>query len=55
MSEVPPPPATGVPAVDEVLGAVAGLPERPLPEHGGVYEEAHNALRRVLDEPPTTA
>ena len=40
---------TGVPAVDEVITAVAELEERPLEEHVGVFEAAHDQLRRALD------
>lgn len=55
MNEVPAPPATGVPAVDEVLGTVAALDELPLDQHAGVLEEAHRVLRRTLDDPPAPA
>ena len=40
---------TGVPAVDEVITAVEELEQRPLEEHVGVFEAAHDQLRRALD------
>ena len=40
---------TGVPDVDEVIAAVEELEERPLEEHVGVFETAHDQLRRALD------
>lgn len=43
-------PATGVPAVDGVLEAVAGLGERPLSEHAEIFSAAHETLRRALDD-----
>ena len=45
---------TGLDHVDTVLAAVEGLEERPLEEHIGVFETAHELLRRALDgqEPP---
>ena len=43
---------TGVPAVDEVLDAVAALAERPVAEHVAVFESAHERLRRALDAQP---
>jgi hypothetical protein len=42
---------TGVPAVDEVMRAVEELEERPVEEHVGVFETAHEQLRRALDTP----
>lgn len=42
-------PATGVPAVDEVLVAVRALDSRPVEEHVAVFEQAHDRLRRALD------
>ena len=41
---------TGVDGVDEVIRAVEELEERPLEEHVGVFEAAHSALRRALDD-----
>ena len=49
---VPPEPErvrTGVASVDEVITAVEELEERPLEEHVGVFETAHERLRRALD------
>ena len=45
---------TGVPGVDEVITAVEQLDERPIEEHVGAFEAAHDQLRRALDaeEPP---
>ena len=43
---------TGVDGVDQVLAAVEGLEERPLEEHVGVFEMAHEQLRRALDQAP---
>jgi hypothetical protein len=45
---------TGLADVDTVIAAVEGLEERPLEEHIGVFETAHELLRRALDgqEPP---
>lgn len=59
MTEVPVPASvrtpepTGIDAVDRVLDLVAGLDQRPLAEHAGVFEEAHAELRSTLDHPPT--
>lgn len=50
---VPPEPErvrTGVAGVDEVITAVEELEERPLEEHVGVFETAHDRLRRALDD-----
>lgn len=46
---------TGTASVDEVIGAVEELEERPLEEHVGVFETAHAELRRALDDPSGTA
>lgn len=49
---VPPEPErvrTGLGNVDEVITAVEELEERPLEEHVGVFETAHDRLRRALD------
>lgn len=43
---------TNDPTVDEVLSAVEALEERPLEEHVGVFEQAHQQLRRALDARP---
>ena len=51
---VPPEPErvrTGVPEVDEVIVAVEELEDRPIEEHVGVFETAHDQLRRALDTP----
>ncbi len=50
----PEPVRTGVGDVDTVIAAVEGLEERPLEEHVGVYETAHEQLRRALDTPSPT-
>jgi hypothetical protein len=42
---------TGAAGVDEVIIAVEGLEERPIEEHVGVFEAAHEQLRRALDDP----
>ena len=49
---VPPEPErvrTGVEHVDEVILAVEALEDRPIEEHVGVFEAAHDRLRRALD------
>ena len=46
---------TGVPGVDEVIAAVEELEERPIEEHVGVFETAHEQLRRALDTPSDDA
>jgi len=46
---------TGVPGVDEVVAAVEELEERPIEEHVGVFETAHEELRRALDASGTDA
>ena len=54
-ADVPSPPErvrTGTPEVDEVITAVEELEERPLEEHVGAFETAHEQLRRALDTPP---
>ena len=40
---------TGTPEVDAVIAAVEQLEERPIAEHVGVFETAHDQLRRALD------
>jgi hypothetical protein len=42
---------TGVIHVDEVIAAVEELEQRPIEEHVGVFETAHEQLRRALDHP----
>lgn len=44
--------STGHPAVDEVLGSLEGLAERPVAEHVAVFEQAHEQLRRALSGQP---
>jgi hypothetical protein len=52
MSEQPQEPVrTGVREVDAVITAVEQLEERPIEEHVGVFETAHDRLRRALDQP----
>jgi len=46
---------TGLDNVDTVIAAVEGLEERPLEEHVGVFETAHELLRRALDGQESTA
>ena len=46
---------TDVPEVDEVLAAVEELEDRPIEEHVGVFETAHEQLRRALDTPSDQA
>lgn len=41
---------TGHPAVDEVLRTIERLDERPVEEHVAVFEQAHETLRRTLDD-----
>jgi hypothetical protein len=56
--QVPPEPErvrTGMTEVDEVIAAVEGLEERPIEEHVGVFEAAHDQLRRALDRPADPA
>jgi hypothetical protein len=43
---------TGVDTVDAVIAAVEELEERPIEEHVGVFETAHDQLRRALDAQP---
>jgi hypothetical protein len=40
---------TGSAQVDTVIEAVEQLGDRPLEEHVGVFETAHELLRRALD------
>lgn len=41
---------TGVAAVDAVVSRVAAVADQPLREHAGVFTEAHETLRRALDD-----
>jgi hypothetical protein len=43
---------TGIASVDAVLDQVSGLEERPVAEHVGAFERAHEQLRRALDADP---
>ncbi|MFC4785215.1 hypothetical protein ACT8ZV_12100 [Nocardioides sp. MAHUQ-72] len=43
---------TGVDSVDAVIAAVEELEERPIEEHVGVFETAHEQLRKALDAQP---
>jgi hypothetical protein len=43
---------TGVSDVDAVITAVEALEERPIEEHVGVFETAHEKLRRALEAQP---
>lgn len=40
--------STGHPAVDEVLRSLEDLESRPVDEHVGVFEQAHESLREAL-------
>lgn len=42
---------TGLAPVDAVIASVETLEQRPLEEHVGVFEAAHDQLRRALDAP----
>lgn len=44
--------ATGMASVDSMVEAVAALEDRPVEEHVSVFEQAHEQLRRALDETP---
>lgn len=41
---------TGHPAVDAVLASLEGLEKSPVGEHVPVFESAHDALRRALND-----
>lgn len=43
---------TGLASVDSVVASVATLEDRPVEEHVAVFEEAHEQLRRALDDAP---
>lgn len=47
----PEPPETGVADADDVMRSVEELEGRPVEEHVGVFEDAHERLRRALDTP----
>ncbi len=52
--QVPPEPErvrTEMAEIDEVIVAVEELEDRPIEEHVGVFETAHDRLRRALDRP----
>ena len=44
--------STGLASVDVVIESVAQLEDRPVEEHVAVFEEAHERLRRALDDAP---
>jgi hypothetical protein len=46
----PAPVTTGHPAVDEVLRSLDDLEGRPVDEHVGAFEQAHDRLRRALSD-----
>ena len=43
--------ATGLASVDTVIESVEALGDRPVDEHVAVLEDAHDRLRRALDDP----
>jgi hypothetical protein len=43
---------TGLDSVDTVIRSVQALDDRPVAEHVGVFERAHEQLRRALDDAP---
>ena len=45
---------TGVERVDAVVVKVEGLAQRPVEEHVAVFENAHEQLRRALDDRPAS-
>ena len=49
-AEAPTPVSTGHPAVDEVLRSLEELDGRPVDEHVGAFEDAHDKLRRALSD-----
>ena len=49
------PETTGIAAVDQVLADVAAVADRPVSDHVGVFERAHDQLRRALDAQPESA
>lgn len=44
--------STGLASVDTVVRAVEDLEGRPVDEHVAVFEQAHEQLRRALDDAP---
>ena len=44
------PRTTGVPEVDRVITDVLRIDGQPLADHVAAFEQAHDRLRRVLDE-----
>lgn len=46
------PEPTGNQVVDGVVASLAGLDDRPLTEHVGAFEQAHERLRAALDGRP---
>lgn len=44
--------STGLASVDSVVQAVEELEDRPVDEHVAVFEDAHDQLRRALDDAP---
>jgi hypothetical protein len=46
---------TGLASVDAVVESVAALEDRPVEEHVTVLEQAHEQLRRALDDAPHDA
>jgi len=45
--------ATGLASVDTVIESVEALDDRPVEEHVVVFEQAHEQLRRALDDAPS--
>ncbi len=41
---------TGHPVVDSVLASFGGLEEKPVEEHVAVFDNAHDELRRALND-----
>ena len=41
---------TGVASVDTVIRSLESLEDRPVEEHVAVFEQAHEQLRRALDD-----
>jgi len=44
--------STGLASVDTVVRSVEALEDRPVDEHVAVFENAHEQLRRALDDAP---
>ena len=51
MSEMATGSTTGLASVDTVVESVEALEDRPVEEHVAVLDEAHERLRRALDDP----